>query len=168
MAQEESRKRPLWLIIVFILIVVVFLSMIFIFVSFPNGWNLQAIIENIGNHVVVAGALFSFAHIKTRAEIFKDNPKMHRYFSLMVLFFIPITIFGIFQIINQVLSLSGERSFYQMMNDAVPPLRFNIFGNPAWKTTMPFDSIVMFSILIFSILAFLWYHTPSQCFLLCA
>ncbi len=156
MAQNEFRKRPLWLFIVFILIAAVLISMIIIFAAFPDSWNAKNLIENIGNHTVVAGALFSFAHIKTRAELFKDNPKMHRYFSLMVLFFIPITIFGIFQIVNQVLNLSGDRSFFQIMNDAIPPLRFNIFGNPAWRTTMPFDSILMFSILIFSILAFLY------------
>ena len=156
MERPEKKKMPIWKLLSYILIGIVFLSMIIIFVVFPDEWSVKNTIENIGNHIVVIGALISFVHIKTRAENFKDNTKMYRYFSLMVLFFIPISIFGIFQIVNMVLSLSGDKSFYQIMNEAVPSLKFNIFGNPAWRTTMPFDSIVMFSILLVSILAFLY------------
>jgi hypothetical protein len=116
----------------------------------------EHLINVIANHVLLIGSALSYQHLSSRAANYEEGTPFRRYLRLLVLFFIPLALFEIMMIADEVLRANDYMTTSEFINSTRPDLIFNIFGVEAWRTRMPMISIVMFALICLSVCFFLY------------
>ena len=150
--------------------------LIFLYISDmePRNW-----VTLIMNNLVLIMALVSISHLSTRASAYDEKAPFRKYLKLMTLFFLPVIVFGIYLIIDEIFYIEGRPGVSDQLNNLHPSIIFLFAEQEKWKVTMPMASIFTFGILMFAIISFMYpierfirqekrpIHTISQLLIIC-
>ncbi|GAB4321419.1 MAG: hypothetical protein Kow0069_25680 [Promethearchaeota archaeon] len=105
---------------------------------------------------VIEGSLFTTTHLWARMHAFPADSNLRRLFRLMGVTFVVIATIFCYMLVDSLLRWSNTPGISDRLNSAVPQLEWDIFGVPAWHTSIPMDSLVIFALMTISVSFYTW------------
>lgn len=124
--------------------------------AFSSGFNLNNIdqVQFLVSLLVSASALMTSFHLWSRVPNLEGQLK--KLFLITGFTFISMLIIFCYLLINIILTWQGNLPIDGLVNSLIPQVEFDFFGIPGLTATMPADSFITFTLILFAISFYLF------------